>query len=337
MIEKLTDDERTCLQFDAGVNAEKALRIIDAHAAERAALEAVIARVRAAKQWHEIDEALAGAGAPEVACAVHEHPRDPGACEDCDWARLIRERDAANARIAELEAELRHGDDVDAEMRDKLAVALTQVSDLEAQKTDLIHQLSYQRALASAASARIAELEAQHDRDVDDLARAVRNEDRALAWVAFLANAPAAPTRTECEHGNNPCSDRDPFCANSIGARQLAKERAEQAEAASPAAPKSTPESDDARRHAERDWVLRELATPTRSDHGDRHHPEIAGYDPNCEHCVFGAQEKRTDHERAVLEAMAAVPTHVLQLQVDRDMRLADAARAELALREAEK
>lgn len=31
------------------------------------------------------------------------------------------------------------------------------------------------------------------------------------------------------------------------------------------------------------------LAAPL--GHGDRHHPDIAGYDPNCEHCVFGRGE----------------------------------------------
>ncbi len=80
MIEQLTDDARRALLSGVPAYEERklAVRIIDAHAAERAALVAVIERVRALKtkalfdgkcvfiRRDDLDEALDGAVAPEV-------------------------------------------------------------------------------------------------------------------------------------------------------------------------------------------------------------------------------------------------------------------------------
>jgi hypothetical protein len=100
MIEALTDEERAGWYWLSGATKAKAIRIIDAHAAERAALVAVIERVRAAKQWHEIDEALAGAGALEV------DPDAGGVADINTRLELSRKLDAALARVKELEDEL---------------------------------------------------------------------------------------------------------------------------------------------------------------------------------------------------------------------------------------
>jgi hypothetical protein len=75
-IEKLTDEERERLATDPVPGAKKALRIIDAYAAERVALAAVIERVRAVRtRWcwetgeylpvDKLYEALAGVPAVE--------------------------------------------------------------------------------------------------------------------------------------------------------------------------------------------------------------------------------------------------------------------------------
>lgn len=45
-----------------------------------------------------------------------------------------------------------------------------------------------------------------------------------------------------------------------------------------------------------------EPAAPTRppGDHGDRHNPDIAGYDPNCEHCVYTAPTRTEAYDAAL-------------------------------------
>jgi hypothetical protein len=106
----------TCSSRESAVG--EALRLLDAHAAERAALEAVIERVREillgrstfSSMVVRARRALAGAGAPDTyergirdasGRIIEPHLTAEQACE-----RLTRDLAAANARVAELECEI---------------------------------------------------------------------------------------------------------------------------------------------------------------------------------------------------------------------------------------
>ncbi len=215
MTETLTDAEIDCLRTRAYGAGEKALAIIDSHAAERAALEAVIERVRNwTDKWrtdekHEdsaewfmrhVDEALAGAGAGAGAGAQDAtRPKgDVGATpteivptgNTCSISRSTG-AELAGAGASEADASF-DADCLDAARRngkvlsDALAARNARIAELAADR----HRLAGERNAANAraeAAERAAEIRETAWGESDE--RADRAESEATALRAELTES----------------------------------------------------------------------------------------------------------------------------------------------------
>jgi hypothetical protein len=246
-IETLTEEERAALvRRDVCYSppiplCEKALRIVNAHAAERAALVAVIARVQVLVTTHQtqgssgstlaaIREALAGAGAPAIGrfgggsgvgpserqdLAESDLERWQGiAHEECQRRNMAEERlAAANARIAELD--------------ESFKMAMASVAALTAR--------------LDAANARVAELERGTDACPNCAYPAHLNQTPACD-VCGRTNTPTEPT----DLGNGPV-----MCVLGHGCWVAANARAEAAERAAEIRERAWGESDERADRAE--------------------------------------------------------------------------------------
>lgn len=234
------------------------------------------------------------------------------------------------AELAEAQIAAQQWEEKYIEAREEIASARRLIESMERAERELRVELGQASRELIAVTNTLDTCRRERGEALDKLARARDCQDDsepfAIEIDAFLrqgsavANAPAEDDGCECP-GVHECGVTTSTVANlqrevSLLESQkaaLSRRVIELEEFANaPAAPKSTPESDDARRHAERDWVLRELAAPT-----------------------------RTDYERAVLEACrdaVIVESHrgtVVHLLSDGSSELV--ARAVLAWREAAK
>ena len=190
MIEQLTDGERAYIQAPPGV-WNKALRIIDAQAeALKAPMTWALQQVAEEMQRHAADRA---------------RERDGNAAA---WTVQWNRARAAEARVRELEALARKGDQA-------IQAAEAQVAELTQERDEARAEVD--RLECSALRAEVERGRALLERALDEIDSDIHDDPVTIETVAdiraHLAAQPAtAPARTEaCEHGDNPCSDRDPF------------------------------------------------------------------------------------------------------------------------------